>query len=227
MSKLSCEKWKLKPFSVSDEKFSLMKKKCKSDKFDKYDCEFFSQTSMNPQTMRKITSESTKKKISNKCTSNTRKQLTLEEICKKWKKEPFVNPRTNRKLSSEKSKVYLALEQECKTHKQSPRNEKKSQKREERRKRDLEPFDEVKREIEKLTNKLKKCKTEDELDNWELEYDDLKLKKDRLLANTHELVAYKKELRDMFVDLFMEYEDRQYECEKNKNKKNKKTRKNK
>lgn len=222
MSKKSCEKWKLNPTSVSEKKFKKMKQECKSDKFDEYDCTFFKLTSINPQSMRKISSESGKKKISNKCNQNKRKQLTLEDVCKKWIKDPFVNPRTGRKLSSEKSKVYKSLEKECKK-KSSPKKSpvKKSQKKEEKLKRDLEPFEEVKKQIMKLEKNLNKCQEEEELDDWELEFDNVHKQKDLLVANTHELEDFKKDLTDRLVELFELYEEKQYECEKRKRRRRK------
>jgi hypothetical protein len=224
---MSCKKWKLSPFKdpetnkkISEKRMSEMKKKCKSEDYNNEDCIFFNLTSLNPKTMRKISSPASKRKIENLCKKSNRKQLTLEEVCKKWTKEPLVNPRTNRKLSGEKSQVYQKLKKECENFKkQSKKSKPKKSKSEERMERELIPYKKVEKKIKELEKKLEKCSTEQQLDNWELEFDKIAEKRRNLFANTLELDEEKKKLQKKIVKLYQKFEKAVYQLEKKSRKK--------
>ena len=225
--KMSCKKWKLSPFKdpktgkdISEKRNKEMKQKCKSDKYNHEDCIFFELTSLNPKTMRKITSKVSKSKIKKQCDSGKRKQLTLEEVCKKWKKDPFVNPRTGRKLSGEKSQVYKSLKKECEQFKvkKSPKKV-TSNKKEEKMKRDLIPFQKVEKKLKQLESELEDLETENQLDRWELKLEKVAQKRRLLLGNTLELDELKKKYQRKISKLYQLFEKKVYEVDKKNRKK--------
>ena len=113
------------------------------------------------------------------------------------------------------------MKKECEEFVKVKKSPKKvtSNKKEEKKKRDLVPFQKVEKKLKQLESELEELENENQLDNWELKLEKVAQKRRLLLGNTLELDELKKKYQRKISKLYQLFEKKVYEVDKMNRKK--------